>query len=157
MREVIPAVLHHQERWDGNGYPARLAGESIPLPARIISAADAYHAIRSDRPYRPGRNHEEALAELSRCAGAQFDPRVVTALVAALEAEPGLQDLFAPGSGRADVGRSWDRSAADRVAAFGTGPASGLDDGQDAIIGAVHGFAGQSLRTHYPNRGAEAG
>ena len=125
LREVVPAVLHHQERWDGNGYPARLAGEAIPLPARIISAADAYHAIRSDRPYRPGRTHEEALAELSRCAGAQFDPRVVTALVAALEAEPGLRDLFVPGCDGADTGRRTERSSADLVAAFGSGPASG--------------------------------
>ena len=105
LRDVVPAVLHHQERWDGTGYPDRLAGEAIPLPARIISAADAYHAIRSDRPYRPGRTHDEALAELCRCAGAQFDPRVVTALIGALEAEPALQDLFAPGGDGTPVGR----------------------------------------------------
>jgi len=96
LHDVIPMVLHHQERFDGSGYPARLEGEDIPLGARIIAAADAYHAIRSDRPYRPGRTHADASYELCRCAAGQFDPRVVTALLASLEADPALQDLCAP-------------------------------------------------------------
>ena len=77
----MPLVLHHQERYDGTGYPDHLSGEDIPLGARIIAAADAYHAIRSDRPYRPGRSHHEATRELRRCAGQQFDPKVVDALL----------------------------------------------------------------------------
>jgi diguanylate cyclase (GGDEF)-like protein len=94
LKGVIPLVLHHQERFDGTGYPAHLAGESIPMGARIIAAADAYHAIRSDRPYRSGRNHSEALQEIGRCSGSQFDPRVVTALMSVLEADPDMQGLF---------------------------------------------------------------
>ena len=68
------------ERWDGGGYPDGLAGEEIPIVARIVCACDAYSAITTDRPYRQGRSAEEALAELRRCAGMQFDPDVVEAL-----------------------------------------------------------------------------
>ena len=68
------------ERFDGGGYPDGLTGEQIPLVARIVCCCDAYSAITTDRPYRQGRSAEEALAELRRCAGAQFDPDVVAAL-----------------------------------------------------------------------------
>jgi HD-GYP domain-containing protein (c-di-GMP phosphodiesterase class II) len=68
------------ERYDGGGYPDGLLGEQIPLVARIVCACDAYNAITTDRPYRAGRSAAEALAELRRCAGAQFDPTVVDAL-----------------------------------------------------------------------------
>ena len=68
------------ERYDGGGYPDGLAGEEIPLVARIVCCCDAYSAITTDRPYRAGRSAQEALAELQRCAGTQFDPRVVDAL-----------------------------------------------------------------------------
>ncbi len=85
LTDLVPLVLHHQEHYDGTGYPDRLRGEAIPLGARIIAAADAYHAIRSDRPYRLGRSHQEATTELRRCAGRQFDPRVVDALVSILD------------------------------------------------------------------------
>ena len=85
LTDLVPLVLHHQEHYDGTGYPAHLKGEDIPLGARIIAAADAYHAIRSDRPYRAGRSHTEATHELQRCAGRQFDPQVVDALVAILD------------------------------------------------------------------------
>ena len=77
-------VLHHHERWDGTGYPERLAGDAIPLGARIIFVADAFDAMTSDRVYRPRRSDEEALAELDRCAGTQFDPALVDALAAEL-------------------------------------------------------------------------
>jgi diguanylate cyclase (GGDEF)-like protein len=69
------------ERHDGTGYPDRLAGEQIPLPARIVAVCVAYQAMRSDRPYRPAAGHEDALAELARSAGGQFDPQVVEAFV----------------------------------------------------------------------------
>ena len=72
-----------------------LKGENIPLGARIIAAADAYHAIRSNRPYRSGRTHEEATSELTRCSGKQFDPRIVDALLSILEANQELQALAA--------------------------------------------------------------
>jgi HD-GYP domain-containing protein (c-di-GMP phosphodiesterase class II) len=68
------------ERWDGGGYPDGLAGEEIPLIARIVCACDAYSAMTTDRPYRAARTREEALAELVRCAGTHFDPAVVDAI-----------------------------------------------------------------------------
>ncbi|NMA25191.1 MAG: PAS domain S-box protein [Clostridiales bacterium] len=70
-------VLYHHERWDGGGYPQGLSGEEIPLPARIISVADAYEAMTAIRPYQKTRTKEEATAELLRCSGRQFDPQIV--------------------------------------------------------------------------------
>ena len=96
LTDVVPLVLHHQERWDGTGYPQRLRGEDIPLGARIIAAADAYHAIRSDRPYRSGRTHREATGELRRCSGGQFDPSVVDTLLSILETDEELRALLPP-------------------------------------------------------------
>ncbi|MGI8413346.1 MAG: HD-GYP domain-containing protein [Solirubrobacteraceae bacterium] len=78
---VARIVRHEHERWDGGGYPDGLCGEQIPLGSRIIIAADTYHAITSDRPYRPARSHSEAVGELTVCAGAQFDPNVSAALI----------------------------------------------------------------------------
>jgi diguanylate cyclase (GGDEF)-like protein len=76
---VAEWVLHHHERWDGGGYPDGLPAERIPLGARIIFVADAYDAMISDRVYRRSLTAEDALAELERCAGTQFDPEVVSA------------------------------------------------------------------------------
>jgi diguanylate cyclase (GGDEF)-like protein len=81
---VAQWVLHHHERWDGSGYPDGLPGEEIPLGARIIFVADAYDAMTSDRVYRARLSDEEAMIELVRCAGSQFDPDVVAALAAEL-------------------------------------------------------------------------
>jgi diguanylate cyclase (GGDEF)-like protein/putative nucleotidyltransferase with HDIG domain len=81
MSGVARIVRHEHERWDGGGYPDGLAGEEIPLGSRIIIAADTYHAITSDRPYRARRSHAEAIDELTRCAGTQFDPTVTASLV----------------------------------------------------------------------------
>ncbi|MFN8222414.1 MAG: diguanylate cyclase [Gaiellales bacterium] len=78
-------VLAHHERWDGAGYPRGLAGDAIPLPSRIIFVADAFDAMTSDRPYRDAISEREAIDELRRCAGTQFDPAVVEALAAELE------------------------------------------------------------------------
>lgn len=80
LHGIARLVRHSHERWDGGGYPDGLAGEEIPLGSRIIFCADAFHAIRSDRPYRPGVSASKALAEVRRCAGTQFDPAIVTAL-----------------------------------------------------------------------------
>ncbi|MGZ8783923.1 MAG: bifunctional diguanylate cyclase/phosphohydrolase [Gaiellaceae bacterium] len=77
---VADWVLHHHERWDGTGYPDALGGEEIPLGARIIFVADAYDAMTSDRVYRGRLTDDEAIAELARCSGSQFDPEVVAAL-----------------------------------------------------------------------------
>lgn len=76
-----PLVRAHHERWDGQGYPDRLQGEAIPLPARIIAVVDAYDAMTSDRPYRPSLGIETAAEELLRHRGRQFDPHVVDAFV----------------------------------------------------------------------------
>jgi HD-GYP domain-containing protein (c-di-GMP phosphodiesterase class II) len=73
-------VRSHHERWDGAGYPNHLAGDQIPLGARIIFVADAYDAMTSDRAYSRSMSQREALGELERCAGTQFDPAVVRAL-----------------------------------------------------------------------------
>ena len=82
MEEVATIVRHSHEHWDGSGYPDGLSGEEIPLASRVILCADAFHAMRSDRPYRRGRDVEAALAEIEACAGTQFDPRVAESLVA---------------------------------------------------------------------------
>ena len=77
---VADWVLHHHERWDGSGYPDGLPGDQIPLGARIIFVADAYDAMTSERVYRRRVLTEQAVAELRRCAGTQFDPEIVDAL-----------------------------------------------------------------------------
>jgi putative nucleotidyltransferase with HDIG domain len=98
---ITPNVRHHHEHWDGSGYPDRLSGESIPFLARIISVADSHEAMVSDRPYRRGRTTSDALDELKRCAGAQFDAAIVDEFCAALlEADVGAR---APKAYRSDV------------------------------------------------------
>jgi diguanylate cyclase (GGDEF)-like protein len=77
LREAIPVVLHHHERYNGGGYPHGLRGSEIPLGARIVAVADAYHAMVHDRPYSSALAHEAALDELRANAGTQFDPAVV--------------------------------------------------------------------------------
>jgi diguanylate cyclase (GGDEF)-like protein/putative nucleotidyltransferase with HDIG domain len=77
LSEVRAMVLHHHEMYDGSGYPEGRAGEEIPLGARIIAIADAYDTINSDRTYKKARSAQAALAEIERCAGAQFDPQLV--------------------------------------------------------------------------------
>jgi diguanylate cyclase (GGDEF)-like protein len=88
LDSLAAAVLHHHERWDGDGYPARLRGEQIPIEARIIGVADAFSAMTSDRPYSRRMTLDEACGELERCAGSQFDSRVVEAFVAEVRAHP---------------------------------------------------------------------
>lgn len=79
------AILYHHERWDGTGYPSGLKGKEIPLEARILAIADAFSAMTSSRPYRPQMSYEEALQELKKQAGKQFDPELVEIFVAEME------------------------------------------------------------------------
>jgi HD-GYP domain-containing protein (c-di-GMP phosphodiesterase class II) len=85
LGNIIPIIYHHHERYDGNGYMDGKAGDKIPLGARIIAVADSFEAMTSDRPYRKALSREEAMSELSRNAGSQFDPEVVHHFLALLE------------------------------------------------------------------------
>jgi putative nucleotidyltransferase with HDIG domain len=85
MRDVGVIVRHHHERWDGGGYPDGLAAEAIPLSSRIVACCDTLNAMTTTRSYRRAVPVERALAELRRCSGSQFDPRVVAAVEAVLE------------------------------------------------------------------------
>jgi len=76
---LAPAIRHHHERWDGNGYPDKLQGPAIPMMARIVSVADAFHAMITDRPYRPRFTVARALEILAQGSGSQWDPRLVAA------------------------------------------------------------------------------
>lgn len=77
LAPISDFILKHHERWDGKGYPMGLAGEDIPVECRILAIVDAYDAIINDRPYRKGKSNEEALEEIKKCAGTQFDPELV--------------------------------------------------------------------------------
>ncbi|MHB8174733.1 MAG: HD domain-containing phosphohydrolase [Nitrospirota bacterium] len=85
FKDIIPCIRHHHERWDGMGYPLRLRGEEIPHAARILSVADFFDSFTADRPYRKARDKTLAVAEMKRCSGTQFDPRVVDAFLRVLE------------------------------------------------------------------------
>ncbi|MCL6472533.1 MAG: diguanylate cyclase [Firmicutes bacterium] len=101
LKDIIPAVKAHHERWDGSGYPQGLKGGRIPIEARILAIADAYDAMTTDRPYRKGLTVDEALGEIRRCSGSQFDPKIVDKFLAmfslpglAFDAEDGLETEF---------------------------------------------------------------
>jgi GAF domain-containing protein/HD superfamily phosphohydrolase YqeK len=86
LHDVMPGIKDHHERLDGRGYPSRLSGDDIPLMARIISVADSFDAMTTNRPYRKGLTVDYAISELLRCSGSQFDPGVVDAFIAAADA-----------------------------------------------------------------------
>jgi diguanylate cyclase (GGDEF)-like protein/putative nucleotidyltransferase with HDIG domain len=93
VEPIAEWVMHHHERWDGDGYPDRLRGEDIPLGARIIFVADAYDAMTSERVYRERLSPLEALEELERCSGSQFDPVIVDAFSEELGVRPRAIEL----------------------------------------------------------------
>jgi len=88
LSHIVPTILHHHERWDGSGYPARLKGEQIPLHARIVSIADAFDAMLSVRSYRPAQEKEAAIRELQNKKGTQFDPFLVDVFIECLNESP---------------------------------------------------------------------
>jgi HD-GYP domain-containing protein (c-di-GMP phosphodiesterase class II) len=92
LRELVGPVRHHHENWDGTGYPDGVAGELIPLGARIIRFADTIDAMTTVRPYRPMMKPEEVRAEIVRCRGSQFDPLIVDRLLSS----PAWKTMFAP-------------------------------------------------------------
>lgn len=81
LKEVVPLILYHHERYDGNGYPTKRKGEEIPYLARILTVVDSFDAMTSNRPYNKRKTYDEAVFELKRCSGTQFDPRIVDAFV----------------------------------------------------------------------------
>ena len=93
MRDLIPGVRSHHERWDGRGYPDNLAGNDIPLFGRLLGLADTFDAMSSNRAYRPAMPREKVLAEISRCGGSQFDPELAERFVE-LDFQP-FDDLMA--------------------------------------------------------------
>ncbi|MCP4580601.1 MAG: response regulator [candidate division Zixibacteria bacterium] len=84
LKPALPYILYHHERWDGNGYPQSFKGEEIPVEGRLLSVVDTFDAITSDRPYRKGRSVKEAVAEIKRNSGTQFDPAIVDAFIKAI-------------------------------------------------------------------------
>jgi len=109
LKDVLPAILHHHEFYDGSGYPGRLAGEAIPLEARIIAVADSFDAMVANRPYRKGLGVVEAASELARCAGSQFDPAIVDCFrdrLARLVKNPAINDRSLPDTNRRKSTRS---------------------------------------------------
>lgn len=88
MSNIVPTILHHHERWDGSGYPARLKEEQIPLHARIVCLADAFAAMLFPRSFRPGMEREQAIQEILKQKGAQFDPHLVDLFLECLTESP---------------------------------------------------------------------
>ena len=133
LHAIAPAVLHHHERFDGDGYPAGLSGEQIPLEARVICVADSFSAMTSERPYQAPLALEDACAELERCAGTQFDPQVVRLFVEEVRARPPA-DRKPDGLALAlnDPEVRWQRTPGEPVLGFGL---IGLTDNLTLLYG----------------------
>ena len=85
--QIAEDILYHHERYDGKGYPRGLKGEEIPIRARIITIADSFDAMISDRPYRKALSKQEALNEIKKCAGTQFDPKIAELFIELFQEE----------------------------------------------------------------------
>ena len=80
LKDMVPVILHHHERFDGTGYPDGLKGEEIEYLARVLAVADSFDAMTSVRPYQQKKTYDQAIEELIRCSGTQFDPDIVKVL-----------------------------------------------------------------------------
>lgn len=119
LEDIVPVVRHHHERWDGRGYPARLAGQDIPLASRIIMLADTIDAMTSDRPYRSALSREVVLAELDRMSGIQFDPEITRTFLTGQgpdELFEAVRSYHADNAQEPDVTRLLDRARRVRIA-----------------------------------------
>jgi HD-GYP domain-containing protein (c-di-GMP phosphodiesterase class II) len=85
LRDIAPLILHHHERYDGKGYPGNLEGENIPYLARVLTVADSFDAMTSNRAYSKRKTYEEAIEELKRCSGTQFDPLITDTFIKIIE------------------------------------------------------------------------
>jgi HD-GYP domain-containing protein (c-di-GMP phosphodiesterase class II) len=94
LQHAIEIAGGHHERWDGAGYPRGLAGEKIPLSARIMAAADVYDALVSRRVYKEAWTHEEACGEIVKLSGSQFDPKIVEAIVHEMSAFKAIYEKY---------------------------------------------------------------
>lgn len=93
LQEVIPLIISHHEKYDGNGYPNNLKGEEIPYLARILTVVDSFDAMTSNRPYNTRKTYEEAIEEISRCSGTQFDPYIAKAFIEVVKCNDGISFL----------------------------------------------------------------
>ena len=119
LRDAVPIVLHHHERFGGHGYPYGLRGSDIPLGARIVALADAYDAMTEDRPYKRAMTHVQAIREIQRHAGTQFDPEVVTVFCDLYASERPTADLGLTGGITAPPSSQRRRSGGHPAAAAG--------------------------------------
>ena len=133
---IVPIVRHHHERWDGNGYPDGLAGDDIPLTARILTVVDSFDAMREDRQYRKGMSREDAKDLIVRGSGTQYDPRVVDVFITNLpEFEAQIRALRSPTLQTFGIEPTEQLSEAVRRVA----PAPGLAEEDDEIISRERG------------------
>jgi HD-GYP domain-containing protein (c-di-GMP phosphodiesterase class II) len=124
LKDAVPIILHHHERYSGHGYPYGLRGNDIPLGARIVAIADAYDAMTHDRPYKRAMSHEKAIDELQMHAGTQFDPELVGLFcdlygARAPEADVRIQALTAAGAAHDPIGMAAAIALADAAGARG--------------------------------------
>jgi hypothetical protein len=139
LGEWSAAIVEHHERWDGQGYPRGLAGDEISLAGRIVAVADVFDVITSTRSYKPSSSVAEARQELARCAGTQFDPEVVRALLS-----------ISVRQGRLAAPLAWAAHAAALVRLPATQAANGLSAGAAAVAVGVGVGIGAGIPTHPP-------
>ncbi|MER5729748.1 HD-GYP domain-containing protein [Streptomyces sp. NPDC002138] len=158
LGEARAAILHHHERVDGKGYPYGLTGEQIPVLARVVAVADAFDAMTSTRSYSRARPVPTALGELERCAGAQFDPDMVHALVRAI-GRHGWRPVVTSDDDLQVIPQSAPTPVAVRAPAPGPGPAPHPPPGRPGPSGGLSGMPAQGgdSRAHTDAGGAAAG